>query len=140
LKKKITMLSMLLCILLSLPGCGSSKAVVTIKPGIYKYTPLMSSAQGIPLTVQFEDNKAPAKAKYVWTTEHGQFLGDGKLLGKKISIVHEEVLWVADLLEKTKPGIFTVNVTIVDPDTDKSIGNAEIKIELREDGFYYLKK
>lgn len=138
-KKKIAILSMMLCILLSLSGCGPSKVAVTIKPGLYKYTPLMSSAQGIPLTVQFEDDKAPAKAKYVWSTEQGQFLGDGKLLGKNTSIVHEEILWVADLLEKVKPGIFTVKVTVVDPDTDKNLGTSEIKIELREDGFYYLK-
>jgi hypothetical protein len=119
---------------------------VTINPEINKYSPMISSVPGIPLTVKFKANTGESDIKFHWVTEQGTFLSwqqvSGKIsnLGKDAKINEQKIYWTIDPNVKLVESSFKIYLKIEDNDTSKVIYETSIELEQDKEGFFSVKK
>lgn len=128
-------------IFLAIVGCNNEAAYeVSIKPGVEKYSPLMSSVPGIPLTSEFKNENPPKKMIYQWSTEQGKFLSwqysKVEELGKSVENNGDVIYWAVDFNEKEQAQPFKIKLKVLDSKTSKIIAESTIVVEKNAEGFY----
>lgn len=154
--KKYLSIILIFALIYLLSGCDKShiqasnnhknnkKLEVIISPEINKYSPLISSTPGIPLTVNFIENKASGNMKFHWITEEGTFLNwhqaNGKIkdLGKDIKINNQKIYWSMDPNSKINKASFKIHLKVEDTNTSKEISNTSIEVEQNKEGAFSI--
>ena len=112
---------------------------IEIITDIKKYTPVMSSVQGIGMIPEFRTNLEESKVQYYWTATDGDFLVLGNKRVKEVVNSGDKVLWIPELQEnagKTTNVIITLKAK--DAITGKTLAKTSLIIE--QDGAYYIVK
>lgn len=120
-------------------GCGTVKNEVKIKTDVTKYSPLMSSVQGIGMMPEFVTNQKNVKAAYHWRVSEGWFymLQDQKK--KELINSGGKLTWIPDLQDNSKDtGDVTISLEAVDAETGKVLAQTSLTLEKR-DMFYIVK-
>jgi hypothetical protein len=117
---------------------------VTIIPEIKEYSTLMSSYQGIPLSVDLDPSIENENIKFHWITEQGTFLnwdstGKAQLLENDVILGNEKILWVAGDSTDISEGLFKIYLKIEDGDTSEVIAKSSITIEHNRRDFFLVK-
>jgi len=135
-KKFILVLGFILIFTMVFVGCEKTKETVTITTDINRYTPFMSSKQGITMTPNFISNKKHDKLEYHWTAERGLFILLYSL-EKEVVNEGENVLWSAIEDEKVvdikEP--FNIHLEVLDSETRTVLTRTMITI--KADGIFY---
>jgi hypothetical protein len=144
--KKFISAALLSVMLFSIAGCANKNIEVNIKPEINKYSPMMSSTPGIPLTAEFNSEEKPDNIKYHWVTEQGVFLDwnsdTGKIstLGKDAKLDEKKIYWTVDLEKEIDKLPFKVYLKVEDENSSKVIGETSIQIVQDKEGFFSVKE
>ena len=143
-KQKSTIYVLVLCITaLLVTGC-QTKENITIKAGIERYSPLMSSTPGMPLTPEGKNGKLPENAVHHWTTEQGRFMTWNSTvteLGKEVCNDGGKIYWSVDFEEKSEASSFYIRLKVVDGKSGKTLSEAKLRIEKdKENESFYLVK
>lgn len=131
------LLSTVILILVLITGCSTSDTV-TITADRNSYTPLMSSAQGITLTPNFETKMNYKNLVYHWETSEGEFIG----IGKEANNQGEDVVWSAvenDKIAEIKND-FDIKLEVIDSDSENVLAATKITITTIDNGFYSIKE
>lgn len=112
---------------------------IKILTDIKKYTPVMSSVQGIGMTPEFRTNLEESKVQYHWTTNNGDFLVLDNKRVKEVVNSGDKVLWIPELQENAGK---TANIIITLKAEDTMTGKimAETSLTIEQDGVYYIIK
>lgn len=124
-------------VMILLVGCKNDSDTVAITTDINSYTPLMSSAQGIEMTPDFETKKSYENLVYRWVTAEGQFIG----MGKEVENQGEPVIWSAvedDKVVDIKK-TFDIKLEVMDSQKEKILATAKLTIT-PDDGLYEVKR
>ena len=131
------LLSTVILILVLITGC-STNDTVTITADRNSYTPLMSSAQGITLTPNFETKTNYKNLVYHWETSEGEFIG----IGKEVNNQGEAVVWSAvedDKIAEIKND-FDIKLEVIESESKNVLAAAKITITTLDNGFYSIKE
>ena len=133
--KKLSPIIVLLLILLV--GCNNTNDNVTITTDRNAYTPLMSSAQGITLTPDFETKKNYENIVYHWETSEGEFIGSGN----DVKNQGEAVVWSAIEGDKVADikNDFDIKLEVIDSQSKKILATAKLTIQ-NSNGIYKIKE
>lgn len=107
-----------------------SRDTVSIITNVNKYSPMMSSIQGITMKPDFKSNKTYTKLEYHWVTEEGEFLN----LGKDVNNEGGSVLWTA-VGNNTVISIkndFNIRLEVIDSKSKEVLANTKLTIHPNE--------
>lgn len=127
----------MILILILITGC-STNDTVTITADRNSYTPLMSSAQGITFTPNFETKTNYKNLTYHWETSEGEFIG----MGKEVNNHGEAVVWSAvenDSIAEIKND-FDIKLEVIESESQSVLASTKITITTNEKGFYSIKE
>ena len=124
-------------ILMLLVGCSKTSDKVTITTDPNSYTPLMSSAQGITMTPNFETKRSYENLVYHWETNEGKFIG----IGKEVKNQGESVVWSAIENDKVKDikKSFDIKLEVIGSESKRLLATTKLTIT-PNNGFYEVKK
>ena len=137
-KKAFAVILAMILLIMGLAGCSGSKTTIKISASPRKYSPVMSSVQGIKLSISnlIEDEDIV----YVWKTTDGSFiLGAG--YDNVTEYTADSVLWSCLLsdTDNTVGEITKISVIAKNGKTGKEIAEASISIR-REELFYIVEE
>ena len=137
-KKAFALILALTLLCSGLAGCSVSKTTIGISASPRKYSPVMSSVQGIKLSITnpIEDKDIV----YVWKTTDGSFiLGAG--YDNVTEYTADSVRWSCLLsdTDNTAEAITKISVIAKNGKTGKEIAEASISIK-QEDLFYIVQE
>jgi len=137
-KKAFAVILAMILLIMGLAGCSGSKTTIKISASPRKYSPVMSSVQGIKLSITnpIEDKDIV----YVWKTTDGSFiLGAG--YDNVTEYTADSVLWSCLLsdTDNTVGEITKISVIAKNGKTGKEIAEASISIR-REELFYIVEE
>lgn len=162
--KKLCVILILLLIATITAGCGnnaqSSKMDKQVMPklpvlqdntgikiitDVKKYSPLMSSVQGIGIKPEFKTNLKESEVQYHWTSTGGDFVLLGNKRVKEVRNSGQRLLWIPDLQESSGQSAHnaeTANITITLKAEDPKTGRiwAETSLTIEQDGVFYIVK
>jgi hypothetical protein len=124
-------------ILILFVGCSNTSDKVTIATDRNVYTPLMSSAQGITMTPDFETKKSDENLIYHWQTNEGEFIG----IGKEVKNQGESVVWSAienDKVADIKRD-FDITLEVIGSESKKVLATTKLTIK-PNNNLYEVKK
>jgi len=126
-KKTFAVILVMILLIMGLAGCSGSKTTIKISASPRKYSPVMSSVQGIKLSITnpIEDEDI----MYVWKTTDGSFiLGAG--YDNVTEYTTDSVLWCCLLsdTDNTAGEITKISVIAKNRKTGKEIAAASISI------------
>jgi len=137
-KRAFAIILAMILLIMGLAGCSGSKTTIKISASPRKYSPVMSSVQGIKLSITnpIEDKDIV----YVWKTTDGSFiLGAG--YDNVTEYTADSVLWSCLLsdTDNTVGEITKISVIAKNGKTGKEIAEASISIR-REELFYIVEE
>jgi len=137
-KRAFAIILAMILLIMGLAGCSGSKTTIKISASPRKYSPVMSSVQGIKLSITnpIEDEDIV----YVWKTTDGSFiLGAG--YDNVTEYTADSVLWSCLLsdTDNTAGEITIISVIANNRKTGKEIAAASISIR-REEIFYIVQE
>jgi len=137
-KKAFSLILVLILLCSGLAGCSVAKTTIRISASPGKYSPVMSSVQGIKLSIT--DPIEDEDIVYVWKTTDGSFiLGAG--YNNVTEFTADSVLWSCVLsdTDNTAEEITSISVIAKNGKTGKEIAEASISIR-REELFYIVQE
>ncbi len=125
-------------LLVILAGCTQPQAAIAISASPKKYSPFMSSVQGITFTI--EEPLGDEDIEYDWTASDGSFLRPNNV--NVTEFTGDKVLWVS--LRMPDPDdyngeIITIHVDARNEKSGKIVAEASIRI-IEEDVFYIVEE
>ncbi len=148
--KRFSIGILLLLIAAAVIGCGNTaqdadmaeqpvqgRSELKILTNVNKYSPLMSSVQGISMTPEFKTTLNDPKVEYHWTASSGDFLLVEDKRVKEIVNSGEEVLWVPEFEENADNSII---ITLQAKDASTGTMLSETALEIEQDGIFYIVK
>ena len=144
-KKRISLLCLLLVIVVLMTGCADRWFKAEIVSSIDMYSPIMSSVPGFPLAVAFDiEGEYPSITGITFITNKGSFLtweDDMKVVnqGKTAELTGEQIYWTPMEENGTVDGA-RIQVVITYFDKIIEVGKTfSAKIKKNEDGMYIIK-
>ena len=146
-KRLFFIIGLTLMMLILLVGCTkpsvtksnstSPSDTVSIITNVDKYSPIMSSIQGITMKPDFKSNKTYTKLEYRWVTEEGKFLN----LGKGVSNEGSSVLWtpVGNNTVISIKDDFNIRLEVIDSKRKQVLANTKLTMH-QNDVFYEVVK
>jgi len=137
-KKAFALILVLILLCIGLAACFASKTTIEISASPRKYSPVMSSVQGIKLSIT--DPIEDEDIVYVWKATDGSFiLGAG--YDNVTEYTTDSVLWSCVLsdTDNTQEEITKISVIAKNGKTGKEIAEASISIK-REKLFYIVQE
>ena len=122
-------------VLILLVGCNNASDKVTITTDRNSYSPLMSSAEGIKMTPNFETKKSNEELTYHWETAEGEFIG----IGKEAQNQGDPVVWSAVENDKVADikNSFDIKLEVIGSESKKVLASTKVTIT-PNNGFYVV--